>query len=76
MYELQNIEKERIATKKKRIKKINWYENKVMVYDKRIHELQILMNKANEEKKTKLKKLVKSLSMNYDDASNNLFDTK
>ena len=76
MYELQNIEKERIATKKKRIKKINWYENKVMVYDKRIHELQRLMNKANEEKKTKLKKLVKSLSMNYDDASNNLFDTK
>ena len=47
MYKLQDFEKERILIKKRRMKKINWLENKVA---KQCDKIQKKQNKLNEKK--------------------------
>ena len=75
MYELQQIENEHIGKKKRRMKKLNWCENKVTITDKRIHELQTKLEeyKAKVESKNVHQQLGKRLTQTNDDVSELVF---
>lgn len=76
MYELQGLENERIGKRKRRLKKINWYENRVTQSDHKIHELRTKVDKekAKLEDKSFASKLRKTLRGNsIDELSENVF---